>query len=155
MPNVHSFEYIFIYIYIGGAVRVIYVTASYFGRIIRLDDKAVYIRFTKDFVDEYDFTEVQIDFQFNRLLFVRQHIAVDHISILFAPYLIAPKEVIVKQPQLDVRYIDEMKMRAMLNGNELKWYNNALDKFQRQAVVNVMQGLARPMPHIIYGPPGN
>lgn len=152
MINNFRLLYSLLNVVIGGFVRVIFAQTEYFGRIVKLTDTAVYIRFKKDFIDEYDLTGVQIDFQFNRLHFVRQHIAVDHISLSLAPYLVAPEEVFEQKPQLDVQIIGEKC--AMLNGNELKWFNEGLDMYQRQAVVNILQGQARPMPYIIYGPPG-
>lgn len=133
-------------------MRVIYENIEYYGRIIKLEPTAVHIKFKREFVEAYESDPLEIEFQFNRLLFVRQHFAVDHVSSTIGAHFINPIEVQEKELQLDVDIVD--KHNAKLNGEDLKWYNTNLNEYQRQAVVNVMQGRARPMPYIIFGPPG-
>ena len=37
---------------------------------------------------------------------------------------------------------------------EIDWYNNMLNSEQRAAVCSVLNGVARPTPYILFGPPG-
>ena len=37
----------------------------------------------------------------------------------------------------------------------LKWANKTLNPEQRRAVIRILSGEARPLPYVIYGPPGN
>lgn len=94
------------------------------------------------FVENYHGEEYKIQFEFNRSSFIRLHIAIDYVTMSLGPQILIPHEVLEVEPQLTVKE------------SELPWFNKSLDNFQRQTVINILEGISRPTPYVIFGPPG-
>lgn len=129
---------------------------NYEGCIQKIDQHHIYVRFGSSFKPELSRRDYQIDFAFSRSGFRKQHHALKIVTSdhgLGFDFLFPPNEIIPKNPQLDVELDDGQNM-VMSNGKQLKWINENLNIYQKQAVVNVLRGENRPTPYIIYGPPG-
>lgn len=95
-------------------------------------------------------------FRSTRASLVKQHNALKFItkSKILLKHVLFPEKIgdAPLRPQVDVRVNDNGDIQS---GNRLlKLFNPALNDVQKSAVVNVLQGRARPLPYVIFGPPG-
>lgn len=123
------------------------------GCIQKVEQHHIYVAFNTAFRPEFCRRVFQIEFHFSRSQFRRQHHALKTVladSGLGLNFLF-PTNVVSKNPQVDVELVDGVMMRG---SKRLEWNNKSLNVYQKQAVVNVLRGENRPLPYIIYGPPG-
>lgn len=129
---------------------------NYLGYICKVENDAVLIKFNNDFHDKHHGKVFTINFIFSRNQFKKQHHALETMllnrssgcGILFPSLDKLPNNF----PRLYVNLDDDEGLSIFKK--PLKWFDNKLNKYQRQAVVNILRGECRPIPYIIYGPPG-
>ncbi|XP_034251738.1 probable RNA helicase armi [Thrips palmi] len=148
--------------------------ASFKGRITKVLAKEVWILFNRDFVSLYNSEDYDVAFCPSRGSFAKCHHAVEICEINQAYMWLFPKSVSSKPPQIVFEEDDDLFLTGITldlsNNNEesakeknsksgmcnkkLNWFNKRLNHRQKEAVRNILQGEARPLPYIIFGPPG-
>uniref|UniRef100_A0A182MNF8 RNA helicase n=1 Tax=Anopheles culicifacies TaxID=139723 RepID=A0A182MNF8_9DIPT len=135
-------------------------TTIYQGIIHRVLHSRVLLKFDQTFHSRYNGESYAIQFTFGRTIFRKQHHAIKRIQMTLGFEYLFPEQIKVQAPLLNVRLnarndmLLEETMADVAKVRILPWYNEALNRYQKQAVVNVLRGEARPTPHIIFGPPG-
>lgn len=142
------------------------------------------MKFHQSFHETYHGEDCQISFKGSTTVIQRCHTAVSAVVNRLGTSFLFPKKVdqqaaqynfveeegsdrddddgeqqllAIDQPNLDSLNIHEEKVKmleALLSRRKLKWFNKRLNKYQKEAVRNVLKGLARPLPYVIFGPPG-
>ncbi|XP_053663604.1 probable RNA helicase armi [Anopheles marshallii] len=133
----------------------------YQGIIHRVQHSRVLLKFDQTFHSRYNGESYAIQFIFGRSVFRKQHHAIKRIQMTLGYDYLFPMQIKIQQPLLNVRLnarndmlLEETEADAVKKVRILPWYNQLLNRYQKHAVVNVLRGDARPMPHIIFGPPG-
>ena len=79
------------------------------------------------------------------------HHAIDKVSSNLGADLLFPTQVRVQPVQLDCSLVDG---KLVHNNKTIQWFNPDINEIQKIAVKNILQGEARPIPYVIFGPPG-
>lgn len=85
----------------------------------------------------------------------KQHHAID-LVLKKLPGVLFPNRILTNDIQLDVSLNLENEQLKFndCDSDVIPWYNSQLNVVQKQAVTNILQGVARPLPYVIFGPPG-
>jgi RNA helicase armi len=127
----------------------------YEGVIYKIGDESIKCKFHNEFHSSHHEKEFNIEFGFSRTIFKRQQHALDVFTCeegLGYDFLF-PNKIKSQSPQVDAEINDDGIL--MINSRPQKWYNNLLNKYQKDAVVNVLRGENRPLPYIFFGCPGS
>lgn len=116
----------------------------------------ILIKFDECFRKNYKNEDYEITFHFSRNPLMKQHHAIDlAIKNLFHEAVLFPNEIHEMSKQTEVSLdLDDGRLLCDKSTSTLPWFNPSLNIIQKQAVTNILQGVARPMPYIIVGPPG-
>lgn len=122
------------------------------GYIHEVKNDRVLLKFSEGFHAKYNSEDYDIVFYFSRTSLRKQHHAID-LAARKISFALFPNKIVVNQFQMDVSL--NMENGELQSGNTtLPWYNPALNIVQKQAVTSILQGVARPLPYVIFGPPG-
>lgn len=115
------------------------------GCINKVLSDRLLLKFDASFHDRYNGEDWKLDFHFSRKSITKQHFAIDEVALHMGQEFLFPDRVVNKPVQVNVELNDDAK---------LKWFNASLNDIQKMAIVNIVRGEARPMPYILFGPPG-
>ncbi|XP_059613070.1 probable RNA helicase armi [Phlebotomus argentipes] len=125
----------------------------YEGFIHKVLQNSVLVKFEKHFQNSYNGEKYNVQFQFSRGSFRKQHHAVANIIPRMKEHVVFPVQIEPKSPQVDVEIVNG-ELVEQKAGRVLNWFNPKLNESQKRAVKNILRGEARPMPYVIFGPPG-
>lgn len=111
------------------------------GSIHQVGRDYVAARFHDSFHHKYDDTVCNVQFEASYSSYSRQHESVKEVAAKGRD-IIFPETVSAKKP-----YIEP-------DPDTMIWYNKTLNEGQRTAVLSALRGECRPLPYVIFGPPG-
>lgn len=127
---------------------------SYKGRIEKVENDAILVKFHDEFHENHRNNLYMIDFNFSRKIYRQFHHALDTIvspNGLGYEFLFPQRTEPLKHPRICANLKDG---NLTIFNKELEWYDKKLNIYQKEAVVNALHSECRPYPYIIYGPPG-
>lgn len=127
----------------------------YEGCIHKVEQNSILVKFHPEFHQRHNSKDYRIDFIFSRTSFKRQQNALDkavsQVGLGF-DFIFPRLKNFIKNCQIDVKLGTHGKME--IGSEQYEFFNKNLNKYQKEAITNVLRGESRPLPYIIYGPPG-
>ncbi|XP_066992645.2 probable RNA helicase armi [Anabrus simplex] len=145
---------------------------KYEGFIHKVRCSDVLLKFNATFHASYADEEYSISFYPTRTPMRMCHASVDLAKKNLGERVLFPNGIQLQEPQLllaeeysppdannssveNGHGISPVMMNSRLKYSvRLKWFNHSLNQKQKEAVCNVLRGEARPLPYVIFGPPG-
>lgn len=129
-------------------------TAIFEGCIHKVENESILCKFHTDFHVSHRDKTFTVDFNFSRTTYRRQHFALEQVTSSGLGFdFLFPSKIESKRPQVDAML--DAKGNLQVNAYARKWFNNLLNKHQKDAVVAVLRGENRPLPYIFFGCPGS
>lgn len=122
------------------------------GIIHKVLKDRILIKFTKSFHEKYNGEDYKIEFYYSRMTIRKRHHAIDKCVNRFGQEFLFPSQLLLKPVQIECDIKDGELVDC--RGNVLGWHNSTLNVVQKEVIKNVLRGEARPMPYVIFGPPG-
>ncbi|KZC08490.1 putative RNA helicase armi [Dufourea novaeangliae] len=124
---------------------------KYEGFIHKVTSSEIFLKFNQKFHEEYNSEDCQVTFKCSQSVLQRCHNAINMATNRLGSDFLFPthdaSSIISEDTELEP-YILQVKKRKFI------WYNKNLNYYQKEAVRNILKGHARPLPYVIFGPPG-
>lgn len=125
---------------------------------VRLNE--ILMKFSDSFHNSYSGESYDVRFELNRTNFRRLHQCVHHVSENHE-YAIFPSVLELQRCLIDLTpptkfngHKKRQKVFLKPNSNYIQWKNDKLNWKQKEAVLRILECRCRPLPYIIFGPPG-
>ncbi|KAF7224131.1 RNA helicase Mov10l1 [Nothobranchius furzeri] len=153
------------------------VMLEYISYVTEINDEDVSLRVNSDFQRNYVGEPLDVEFTYNRLTMRRCHFALEQTRHFWE--ILFPSRVTLQTPQWSGKWLEEsqetengpvsdssanMESRAtQTKDGELttkpipsqgQFFNPDLNCSQKEAVKRILAGECRPMPYVLFGPPG-
>ncbi len=122
------------------------------GFIHQIKNDRILLKFSDGFHTRYNCEDYNITFHFSRTPLRKQHHAIEMVSQKL-PAILFPNRVSKREKQVDV-HLNPENGELHTENSVIPWFNRSLNIVQKRAVANILQGVARPLPYVIFGPPG-
>jgi RNA helicase armi len=127
----------------------------YEGFIHKVKHNRVLLKFNPQFHQHYNGEDYKLEFCFSRSTFRKQHHAIHVANRSLGAEYFFPSKIDVKPAHLNLEIRDDdLQLIDKDTDRIYPWFNPNLNIIQKEAVRNVVRGECRPMPYIIFGPPG-
>uniref|UniRef100_A0A2M3YYR3 RNA helicase n=1 Tax=Anopheles braziliensis TaxID=58242 RepID=A0A2M3YYR3_9DIPT len=139
--------------------------AVFQGIIHKVLADRVLLMFDNVFHQSYNGESYRVYFEFGRGQQRKLHHALDKVTDTLGMEYLFPDRITPNEPLMNV-LLNEREEMVLYddsakedNGDgkerKLPWYNQRLNLYQKRAIVNVLRGEVRPLPYVIFGPPGS
>ncbi|XP_044008697.1 probable RNA helicase armi [Aphidius gifuensis] len=125
---------------------------KYEGCIHKICSTNVLLKFNPKFHEIYHGEDCIITFKSSYSSIGRCHNAVNLAILYLGPELLFPTY--VKEKLSQTKIYETISSSDIVKEHKLNWFNKKLNKYQKDAVYNILLGIARPLPYVIFGPPG-
>ncbi|KAL1397715.1 hypothetical protein pipiens_009547 [Culex pipiens pipiens] len=114
----------------------------------------ILVKFSEHFHAKYNGEDFKVTFQHSRGAFQKQHHAINCVTSAMTLDYLFPTKTTIREPWVDVKINENGNLATTEYDNEFKWYNPSLNNIQKDAIKNILRAEARPLPYVIFGPPG-
>uniref|UniRef100_A0A2M3ZZS1 RNA helicase n=1 Tax=Anopheles triannulatus TaxID=58253 RepID=A0A2M3ZZS1_9DIPT len=137
--------------------------AVFQGVIHKVLADRVLLLFDNVFHQSYNGESYRVYFEFGRGQHRKLHHALDTVPKTLGIEYMFPERITPNEPLINV-VLNEREEMVLCPSTEdgdddkerkLTWYNQRLNLYQKRAIVNVLRGEVRPLPYVIFGPPGS
>uniref|UniRef100_A0A8D3C2Z9 RNA helicase Mov10l1 n=1 Tax=Scophthalmus maximus TaxID=52904 RepID=A0A8D3C2Z9_SCOMX len=143
--------------------------SKYISYVTEINDESVSLRVNSEFLHSYLGEPLDVEFSYNRTTTRRCHNAL-HQMKHFGDFLF-PTTVTLQPPLWTGKWEDEPDQNKAIGDNEVNFkknggllskpipskghfFNPELNPPQREAVKRILEGECRPIPYVLFGPPG-